>query len=190
MSETDVTIPPFDVRLWSLVTFRTITFTVALALVAHLRGSLAATLARLDTTIGFAVFAMLWATTWFATRIGLRYHGSATSDGGWESTLETTIVAGGWNGVFVWLALVIGVMVMSAGVAPPAAIVSFILAATLGSLLAFTFGGVVGLIYAIVETILIAVGERLVRFVTGSDPTLTPVRSGVRPHSDPGRQSG
>jgi hypothetical protein len=158
-----------DLRLWSLATFRTVTFTIAAALVTHLRGSLASSLARLDTAIGFALFVVLWATTACATRIGLRHERRAEANDGLESTLEATIVAGGWNGVFILIASA-SVFVAPLMLGPAALVVPFAL--LIASVVAFGFGGVFGLVYGLVEILVCAISDRLVAYIDG--PTRAP----------------
>lgn len=150
-------------RLWSLSTFRATTFLIAIVLVLHLRGTLQSSLRELDTAIGFASFLLFWASTYAASRLGLRYAENATGEGPAERLLAATIVAGAWNGAFVFLLLVSAAFVVSVvatGSIGP--IVAFGFAAIVGSTVAFAFGGVAGLAYGAIEGVLSAVSSRLV----------------------------
>jgi hypothetical protein len=165
MASTD---EPASLELWSLAAFRAASFTAAAVLLLHRRGSLAATLSRLDTAIGVATYLLLWTTTWFATRTGLRL--GRDEDGLVGRRVMPAIVAGGWNGVYVFIAPLIGVLglIISQGsvlsVLPIAAIGS-----TLGSLLAFVVGAVAGWLYGMLEALLDRVGSRLFEWVTAAD---------------------
>jgi hypothetical protein len=160
-----------DLRLWSLVTFRTVTFTLALALFMHLRGSLQSSLARLDTLIGFGVFLILWTTTAFATRIGVRHRGAWNSsrrsrsiDGAdLGSTLEATVVAGGWNGVFIFLGFTGGTMLIAVGLGP--GVITVLFASVIGSVVAFALGGIFGCLYGLVESALFAISARIADWI-------------------------
>jgi hypothetical protein len=106
MASTD---EPASLELWSLAAFRAASFTAAAVLLLHRRGSLAATLSRLDTAIGVAAYLLLWTTTWFATRTGLRRIAAAVVTVAVQRVMPA-IVAGGWNGVYVFIAPLIGVL--------------------------------------------------------------------------------
>jgi hypothetical protein len=160
------TSPRFDLRLWSVATFRLVTFVVALALFVHLRGLLRGTLSSLDTTTGFGFFLLLWVTTCLATVQGVRYRQRARHNGdgrGGESDLASTIVAGGWNGAYVFLILIVSLALASvASRAAGGAAIGFVLASIAGTLIAFVIGGLVGLIFGLIEALLFAVSAWIV----------------------------
>ena len=161
----------FDLRLCSLATFRTVTFTIGLALFTHLRGSLASSLAPLNTLVGFGAFLVLWITTAFATRIGLRHRAvsnagrrsRSTGGAGFGSTLEATIVAGAWNGVFIFLAFVGGTLVVAVGLGP--GLITVMFGSVIGATIAFALGGVFGLVYGLVESTLFAISMRVADWI-------------------------
>src|SRR5689334_16078976 len=94
-----------DLRLWSVSAFRTVTFTVAVVLGLHLRGTLRESLATLNTEVGFAAFAILWITTLAATRAGRRYYRHRQASPRYSaSRFESTTIAGALNGACVYLA--------------------------------------------------------------------------------------
>src|SRR5580765_5693023 len=106
MADTDESDESFHLRLWSRATFRVASFTAAVVMSIHLRASLPAALSRLDTTTGFGFFLLLWSTTWFATRRGFRYRRLARADS--ESSVAAAVVAGGWNGLYLYVVLFVG----------------------------------------------------------------------------------
>ena len=164
-------------RVLPLATLRTCTFTVLLAAILHARGDLATALERSSTSFGIAAFAVLWATTAFSTRYGLRQVQSSAETRfdavGW------TIIAGGLNGVLVWSVIVlalVGVMLAGgsfASGAPSRALPALMLVAIalpVGSVVAFTVGVVVGAFYGVLELVLDAGSRRLWRLVAEFSP--------------------
>jgi len=152
-----------DLRLWSVATFRAVSFVVIAALVLHLRGSLRARLALLDTTIGSAVFLLLWATTVLATRFERRCLERAEADPHRDaSPLEATIVAGAVNGAAFFLVvavvLVLRALFASGDFQP---LLAFLIFSIIGGLAALTIGGFVGLAYGLVEAVLRRISVRV-----------------------------
>jgi hypothetical protein len=161
-----------SLELWSLAAFRAASFTAAVVLSFHLRGSLPATLSRLDTATGFGFFLLLWATTWFATRTGLRYGRGA--DGLVDRRVMPTIVAGGWNGVYVFIGLQVALLFLMIPEQRVASIlVVAVIGSILGSLLAFVVGAVAGVLYGLVDAILFGVSARLFQWVATPDGSST-----------------
>jgi hypothetical protein len=155
----------FSLELWSLATFRVATFTVSVVLSFHLGGSLSATLSRLDTATGFGFFLLLWATTWLATRTGLRQmrRGNSSSN----QRLASAIVAGGWNGLYVFIALLVGFLFFTIRDQRGASVLPSIpIGFTIGGLLAFVVGGLVGLLYGLVDAMLLGFSAWLFRWTT------------------------
>src|SRR4249920_3162041 len=95
-------------RVLHLATLRACTFNVLLAAILHARGDLASALERSSTSFGIAAFAVLWVTTAYTTNYGLRQVQSSAETRfdavGW------TIIAGGLNGVLVWLVIVLALV--------------------------------------------------------------------------------
>ena len=154
-------------RLWSLTTFHTASFVAAAVLGLHIRGALLTAISRLDTSLGVAFFLSLWALTWYATRAGVRQLGPAIDTASSATIVFSTTVAGGLNGSGI-LAIVAVLAVMSAvsnGV-PRAlgALPVLFFFVVIGGVLAFTIGAVVGLIYGLVDTLLLKGGAALFRW--------------------------
>jgi hypothetical protein len=147
---------PIDLRVWSVATFRAVSFVIVVALTIHNRGTLAAALSNLNTALGLAFFAVLWTTTWIATRSGERYYRRRVEDERYSaSRVEATIVAGGWNGVLIYLVpAVIGFVLLHN--------VGILVFSVLGAVIAFVIGGFVGLAYGIVETALRRLSDLLI----------------------------
>jgi hypothetical protein len=155
-----------SLRSWSLAAFHTVSF-VALAVVAtHLNGSLKDALGRLDTGTGMAAFLAFWTLTFFSTRAGLRKMMPIETAPTSSIVFQTTI-AGGWNGAGIFASLVV-VSLVSGFVSRGLAAMSFLpvqfLVAVIGTLLAFTIGSVVGLVYGLIDALLLGCGEMLHRW--------------------------
>jgi len=151
MAATDDAAP---LRLIALATFRAATFVVAVALYLHLSGGLSGALHSLNTELGFAAFSVLWATTLIATRAQLRQMPDGESPAG--AIVTSAIVAGAWNGVYVWgaiLAVLLFTIAKSAGPAPM--LMLALVGAVFGGMLAFTIGAVFGLVYGSVDAVLL-----------------------------------
>jgi hypothetical protein len=157
---------PALLRSWSLATFHTVSF-VALAVAAtHVSGSLKDALGRLDTGTGMAAFLALWALTFYATRAGMRKM-TPIETASTSSIVFQTTIAGGWNGTGIFASLVV-VSLVSGFASRGLAAMSFLpvqfLVAVIGLLLAFTIGSVVGLMYGLIDALLLGCGEMLDRW--------------------------
>ena len=163
MADTD---RPHSLRLWSIATFHAVSFVGLLVVGVHWSGSLASVLGRLDTLTGFGVFFVLWATTWCATRVGLRSIGSRVDEATASSVIFSMTVAGGWNGVAVLLLMIVVALVfaLARGVAGLSLIPVLFFTSVIGSLLAFTVGAVVGLLYGLADAALLRFGALLFRW--------------------------
>ena len=164
-----------DPRVWSLATFRTTSFMIGVIMSLHGRGSLAGSLRRLDTTTGFGLFLVVWATTWLATRRGLReLERSASIDiTSSVAIVLSTTVAGAWNGLYVFGALVLGFLAASISTQGPGAVAVipvFAIGSVFGGTVAFTIGAIAGLFYGVVELFVRGVCSRLYLWTT-SNPT-------------------
>jgi hypothetical protein len=145
-------------RPWSVATFRAVSFVIAVALSVHSRGALAGALSNLNTAIGFALFSVLWTTTFIATRIGDRYYRRRVEDARYSaSRVEATIVAGGWNGVFIYLGPTLALIFALVDNVP-----ALVIASVFGTIIAFVVGAFVGLAYGIVETLLRSISDALI----------------------------
>ena len=163
MADTDES---FHLRLFGLATFHAASFLVAMVMVFHLRGFLPEALQRLDTATGFAAFGLFWTTTWFATRTGLR--NVQLDDTMSESFVASAVVAAGWNGLYVFIALFAGflfVVIREPIVGSVLAV--FLIGSTIGSLFAFVIGGLVGLLYGLVDAALLGFSAALFRWAGG-----------------------
>jgi len=155
----DATEAWIDLRLWSVSAFRTVSFTLAAVFGLHLRGTLRESLASLNTTVGFAAFAILWSTTLVATRAGRRhYRHRQLSPTYSASHIESTTVAGALNGACGY-----AVLSVAAGVAihTPQAIAAIAVFSVLGVVVASAIGGFIGTAYGASEACLFRVSRAL-----------------------------
>ena len=160
MADTDESL---HLRLFGLATFHAATFLVAIMMFFHLRGLLPAALERLGTATGFAAFGLFWTTTWFATRRGLRH--VRLDDNISESFVASTVVAAGWNGLYVFFVLFAGFLVVVIREPRGGSVLAvFLIGSIVGSLLAFVIGGLVGLLYGLVDAALLGFSAALVRW--------------------------
>lgn len=160
-------VPPL--RSWSLATFHTVSFVAAVVVGVHLRGTLTTALARLDTALGVASFLGLWALTWAATRAGLRALERDEDDRGSVSIVMRLTIAGGWNGIGIFGALVFVFLfqLTSRGTPAVAFVPLLFLVLAVGGSLAFTIGAVVGFAYGLVDAALLRGAAALFRWAQG-----------------------
>jgi len=98
---------PVELRAWSLGAFHTVGFVLAVVLGVHLSGTLADKLGRLNTAIGVAAFLVLWALTWRITKAALLKMDPPIEDAESGEIVASMIVAGGWNGVAIFAAILL-----------------------------------------------------------------------------------
>ena len=159
-------------RTWSLATFHTVSFVVAVVVGFHVRGTLATSLSRLDTSLGAGSFLMLWALTWTATRAGLRALESDDDHVSLSIVMRLT-VAGGWNGIGVFGALFIVYLFNLARHGTPALtfVPLLVLGIAVGGSLAFIIGAVVGFVYGLVDAALLGGAAALLRWTQRDSAT-------------------
>ena len=163
MADTDES---FHLRVFGLATFHATSFLVAIVMLVHLGGALPAELERLGTATGFAAFGLFWTTTWFATRRGLRT--VRLDDPFSESFVASTVVAAGWNGLYVFIALLVRVLFLVNRDPGASVLAVLLIGSTIGSLFAFVIGGLVGLLYGLVDAGLLGFSAALVRWAAMS----------------------
>jgi hypothetical protein len=146
-------------RVFAVATFRAATFIVAFALSLHLTGRLPGILGSLNTELGFAAFALLWTTTVVATRAERRRMADGESSVG--ARVMTTTVAGAWNGLYVWAAMLAVLVINAVSGSGAGALIFALLGIVIGGVLAFTLGAVVGLAYGSVEAVLLQISAVL-----------------------------
>ncbi len=166
---------------WSLSAFHTSLFFWLFVVVLYMTGALGNLLASLNTIVGVIIFVFLWATTWFCTRLVVRQiiH---TSDWGdlkipLRRTLALAMLGGGINGLsFFLIPLVLAIIVAVAAVIVsrsltdvPAVLVLFGVSFEFGSILSFGFGVVFGLLFALLDLLLL--GGSQVLFALNARPT-------------------
>jgi hypothetical protein len=165
MAATDDATP---LRLLAFATFRAATFVVSLALYLHLTGRLPGILRSLNTELGFAAFSLLWATTLLATRAQLRRMPDGDVSTG--AMVMSTTVAGLWNGLYVWMAMLVVLLVMNAMSGGAAATLIFaVIGSVFGGMLAFTIGAVVGLVYGSVDAVLLQTSAVILQRITAQE---------------------
>lgn len=143
--------------VWAVATFNVAVLVAALVGALHLDGRLGDVLAGLNTWVGVALYCCLWATTWW-------------TNGGWLAGLDGddgligTLVAGGtWGGVngvlFFWVLFFVAV-IPTVGF-DPTAVLFYLLALGIGTVLALGIGGIVGVLAAALDLALFRVADRL-----------------------------
>jgi hypothetical protein len=164
-----------SLRAWALGTFHTIGFVVAIVLLAHAQGTLAASLARLSTASGATAFLALWVLTVCVTRAGLLTLDTGQADAWTGELIMRMIVAGGWNGVGILAAIVVLVLfhlaTAAGGPQGVAVVPALVIVGTLGGALAFTIGGIVGCLFGVLDALLFRCGDALFRWASGEPPT-------------------
>lgn len=150
--------------VWGLSGFHTTLFVVVGLLLLHSGGALGGALAQLDTLTGFVLFIGLWATDWGATRHAMRGISAAAlgrpfAGGG---LIIRGIVAGSVNGAlfFLWLVLTLSAQAVVHGDGETA--LNLLVIATFGWFFAAVVGGVFGLLFAVIDTLLLEVPRWIV----------------------------
>ena len=165
--------------VWSLATFHTGLFMLVLVLLLHWGGALGGLLSTLNTLVGMAVYGLLWATNWWCTRRAMR------TIGWWgiqrpidtDRLLSQGMMWGGVNGMLFLLGLLIPYLVLSLvfiAVSPHdvrdpllvgAQYVMLILSGVAGAIVlcafAFPIGAVFGLVFAIIDRVMLAIARNL-----------------------------
>lgn len=166
--------------VWGLSTFHTALFFAVFVAVLYLNGGLGNLLASLNTLIGSAVYALLWFTTWLTTRGAWRALNWRAFDEPLDvlRLLGTATIFGGVNGMlFLSCLAVVAIPVALAAVAvqavqsgrpeqaaqliPASILLVFALAIAEG--VAFVLGAFVGLLFAVVDGLLIAGAGKIAR---------------------------
>lgn len=135
-------------------TFHTALFTLVPVTLLHWTGALGDLLGGLSTTVGLALYALLWATTWWTNR-RLLAATPFTRGAAWP-VLKASVKWGGVTGSLFFVELV-GVAVLQAAVVgqlgPPELESVLFLAffATLATLVAFVVGALVGVVQAALD---------------------------------------
>ena len=165
---------------WSLAAFQTAFLVAVLVVLLYRAGSLGEALANLNTAAGLLTFAVLWATTWWSTRRGLR-------SVGWLTVAQPVppgrslyhgIIAGGINGVLflVYLQILVNVLLLSTVTRSQLAeagldgVIEGIIGVIFANGVAFAFGAVaayvvgaaVGLVIAALDAALLELSRRIV----------------------------
>jgi hypothetical protein len=159
--------------VWAFAAFHTGIFVLALVFFLHLRGSLGAVLASLNTLVGIALFVALWAVIGWSTRRGLKRLTRSTGGAGIFSVTgvklgDALVQALWWGGVtgllfFAGLVVYTLVFVLLPNVASaPVAFGVLLVYTSLGGVVAFVIGALSGLVLGLIDGILVGLVRELV----------------------------
>jgi hypothetical protein len=165
-----------NLLVWSLATFHTGLFVLIPVVLLYLNGALGNLLRDLSTMFGVTVFGALWLTNWWCTR-------RAARGIDWTALLRPVfdprllargIVWGGINGILLLLALLIIALALLApgaianqGLEAVSNFVAFgVFVLLLGLPIAFIIGAIMGLVFAVIDGILLQVSLYLLRAST------------------------
>lgn len=143
---------------WTLATFHAASLVAALVLLAHVAGSLGDLLGGLDTLVGLALFAVLWATTWWTNHrwlagVRLRLDERPPTN----ALLHGGLVWGGTNGVaFFW-----GIFLLAVVPLFGFEVVSLAIIAVAGTVFAIVVGALFGVAFAAIDVGLVFLARRL-----------------------------
>ncbi len=169
MADTD---RAFALRTVTLATFRVTTFVIAVVTYSHVTGGLGRALSRLDTESGAVAFLAFWAVTWYITRIGLRRMTESIGNASPMDLVGTAAVAGGWNGVGVYAAVVVvsaASLVANHLLRLRALGIFFFAFVVFGGPISFSVGAVVGALYGLFETLFLGFGSMLFDRIVRAD---------------------
>ncbi|SDL98811.1 hypothetical protein SAMN04487949_0412 [Halogranum gelatinilyticum] len=143
-----------------LATFHTALFTLVPVTLLHWTDALGDLLGGLSTTVGLALYALLWATTWWTNR-RLLAETPFTRGAEWP-VLKASVKWGGVTGSLFFLELV-GVIVLEAlatgevGTPEPTAVLFLLTFVGLATLVAFVVGALVGVVQAALDLLALRV---------------------------------
>lgn len=147
---------------WCLAAYHTALFTLVPVVGLHWTGALGDLLGGLSTTVGLALYLLLWATTWWTNRRLL-----ATTP--FERSAWREILTGGakWGGVtgscFLLELVVVAVAQVAVdggfGVPDVASVLPLLLFLALGVAIAFVVGAVVGVVQAALDLVALGVAD-------------------------------
>ena len=146
---------------WSLATFHTTVFVLAIVLFAYSRNALGAGLSGLNTFVGLGLFVALWVTTYLTTSRALRgldLIGSARDRGGYP---RRTLRWGAANGMSFLAVLGVVAVVTAISNTQPGQVTSGILfpalfIAPIALIVSAAVGGAVGALFGIIDLALFA----------------------------------
>ena len=180
---------PARLLLWSLATFHTAFFFAAFVAALYLNGSIADLLASLNTLVGTAVYLLLWATTWWTTRQAWRalkwerlddpldvtaLLGMGTLYGGINGMLFLSVIA--LVAIPVGLAAIIVEAIRLGRLEDMAGLVAAgffsLIVLAIAEVVAFGIGALVGLLFAIVDGVLLHIAWWLAALYQAPPPTL------------------
>ena len=168
--------------VWGLAAFHTSLFGLILVILVLLFGDLGQALASLNTLAGLSIFGALWLTNWWCTRRVMREVDWTPAH---RPVLEGRLLSsgmfwGGTNGVLFLLSLPLialagfGIEAINEGRLTDLGNLIFFaaIAAILGTVFAFPIGAVVGLIFAVIDSLLlrISVAVAAVGAIESSEP--------------------
>ena len=160
----DNTHQPDRLLEWGLGTFHTIFFILVLIIPIYFSGTLGSILESLNILIGFAVFTVLWGTTWWTTHRALQMliqkqsYGLVLFERPFKlgRALSLGLLWGGINGALFSLVLLV---VLAISLSPAAFVYALIVIPA-----AFLLGALSGIILAFIDGILLI----LARTVSGN----------------------
>jgi hypothetical protein len=141
---------------WSLATFHTTVFVLAIVLFAYSRGALGPALSGLNTLAGLGLFVALWATTYLTTAralAGLDLIGSAGDRGGYGRRAFRWGAANGMSFLAVLgiVALLVAVANTRPGQVGSGILLPALSIAPIALVVSAAVGGVVGVLFGIID---------------------------------------
>jgi hypothetical protein len=173
---------------WTLGTFHTSVFGLALILLLYPRGGFGATLGSLNTLSGLAIFLALWATTVFTTRRALMGLNWLEDDPAQMAVFfRRALRWGAVNGMLFLVALgailLASALAAARGPTPSPALIAFAVVAVIGLLVAYVVGALVGVTLGALDIAALRVARAFIRsqglalvLLLGCTPTALPER--------------
>jgi hypothetical protein len=147
---------------WSLATFHTTLFVLAILLFAYSGGGLGTALSGLNTFVGLGLFVALWATTYLTTARALRgldVIGSARDRGGYGRRAFRWGAANGmaFLAILGTVALITALGSTRPGQVPSGILLPALFIAPIALVVSAGVGGVVGVLFGFIDLALFAV---------------------------------
>ncbi|WP_255196425.1 hypothetical protein [Halorarius litoreus] len=146
-----------DLRRWTFATFHTGLLVLLAVWLIHLSDALRDLLGGLDTLVGLALYAVLWGIVWLAT--GRAFDAAPPTESSTRRLLQRGAVYGALTGVGFLLVVLVGGFV--AALLLGGQVLSVLIFAFIGAVVAAIIGGVIGVGFALLDRSLLRLGARL-----------------------------
>lgn len=146
-----------DLTRWAFATVHTALLVLLAVWVLHLSDALRDLLGGLDTLLGLALYAVLWAVVWLAT--GRAFDAAPPTSSSTRTLVKQGFLYGALTGVGFLVVVLVGAFLATLVFGGP--VLSVLIFAFIGTVVAAVVGGVLGTGFALLDRSLLRVGAKL-----------------------------